>query len=97
MSAEQYLHAILEYLVKYPEDLKIVKTEDQIGTLLTVSCNREDMGVIIGKTGETARSIRNLVRIVGVRNGIRVSVKINEPDGSKFYQGNEGQLDNNNQ
>ena len=42
----------------------------------------EDMGQIIGKAGSTARSIRSLVRIVGLKNHARVNLKIEEPEGS---------------
>jgi hypothetical protein len=40
------------------------------------------MGQIIGKAGSTARAIRNLVRIVGLKNHARVNLKIEEPAGS---------------
>lgn len=55
-----------------------------MGTLLTLIVAPEDMGPVIGRAGETAKAIRHLVRIAGVREGARVSVKINEPDGSVY-------------
>jgi hypothetical protein len=39
------------------------------------------MGQIIGKAGATARAIRNLVRIVGLKAHARVNLKIEEPVG----------------
>ena len=41
------------------------------------------MGQIIGKAGSTARSIRSLVRIVGLKNHARVNLKIEEPEGGR--------------
>ncbi len=55
-----------------------------MGILLTVTVAPEDMGSVIGKAGETAKAIRHLVRIAGVKQSCRVSVKINEPDGTPY-------------
>ena len=41
------------------------------------------MGQIIGKSLSTSRAIRNLVRIVGLKNHARVNLKIEEPAGGK--------------
>ena len=40
------------------------------------------MGKIIGRMGNTAKSIRTLLRIIGMKNNARVNLKINEPEGS---------------
>lgn len=84
MTAEEYLRVVMVPLLVKPDALQVTKTADDMGTLLTIVCGREDMGVIIGKSGKTAEAIRHLIRIVGVKNGARVSVKINEPDGRPF-------------
>jgi hypothetical protein len=49
--------------------------------------NPEDMGQIIGRQGATARAIRNLVRIVGLKNHARVNLKIEEPEGGRTARG----------
>jgi predicted RNA-binding protein YlqC (UPF0109 family) len=85
MPVDQYLKAILVSLVKHPEELVVAMTTDKLGVLLSVSCHKDDMGVIIGRAGETAKAIRHIIRIVGVKNNARVSVKINEPEGSQRY------------
>ncbi len=40
------------------------------------------MGKIIGRDGNTAKAIRTLLRVVGMKNNARVNLKINEPEGS---------------
>jgi hypothetical protein len=40
------------------------------------------MGKIIGRSGNTAKAIRTLLRVVGLRNNARINLKINEPEGS---------------
>lgn len=74
-----YLEAIVKPLTAKPEAVKIDRTMDELGVLLSLSVDKNDMGKIIGKTGETARAIRRLVRQYGLSNSVRVSIKINEP------------------
>lgn len=82
MDDQAYLVAILEPLVENKAAIRIDRTTDERGVLLSVSLAQEDMGRIIGKQGDTARAIRRLVRQFGFASKSRVAVKINEPGGS---------------
>ncbi len=79
---QDFLEYLIKALVDHPEDVKIDRKVDEMGVLLSLKVNPEDMGQIIGKAGSTARSIRSLVRIVGLKNHARVNLKIEEPEGS---------------
>ena len=86
--AEQYtdqafLEMVVKALVDHPADVKIVRMVDEMGVLMTLDLNREDMGKIIGRQGNTAKAIRTLLRVVGMKNNARVNLKINEPEGSE--------------
>ena len=81
-SDKDFLEYIVKALVDNPDDVKIDRKVDEMGVLLSLKVNPEDMGQIIGKEGSTARSIRSLVRIVGLKNHARVNLKIEEPEGS---------------
>jgi predicted RNA-binding protein YlqC (UPF0109 family) len=78
--------AFLEYVVKaivdHPDDVVVDRKVDERGVLLSLTVNARDMGQIVGRDGTTAKSIRSLLRIVGIRNNARVNLKINEPEGS---------------
>jgi len=63
--------------------VKVDRKVDEMGVLITLKVNPEDMGALIGKAGSTARAIRTLTRIVGLKNNARVNLKIEEPEGSK--------------
>jgi predicted RNA-binding protein YlqC (UPF0109 family) len=80
-------YAFLEYVVKslvdHPDDVKITRTIDEMGVLLTLTVHAEDMGKIIGRSGATAKAIRTLLRVVGMKGDARVNLKINEPEGSE--------------
>ena len=81
-SDQEFLEYLIKALVDHPEDVKIDRKVDEMGVLLSLKVHPEDMGQIIGKAGSTARSIRSLVRIVGLKNHARVNLKIEEPEGS---------------
>lgn len=80
-SDQQFLEQLVKALVDHPESVKINRTVDEMGVLLTLDVHAEDMGKIIGRSGNTAKAIRTLLRVVGMKNEARVNLKINEPEG----------------
>lgn len=84
MPLEEYLARIITPLLTQPEMAKIATSNDDMGTLLSVVVAPKDMGPLIGKNGETSKAIRHLIRIAGIKQNCRVSVKINEPDGTPY-------------
>ncbi len=83
ISDQDFLENIVKSLVDHPEDVKVDRKVDEMGVLLSLKVNPEDMGQIIGREGSTAKAIRNLVRIVGLKNHARVNLKIEEPEGGR--------------
>ncbi|MCK5095984.1 MAG: KH domain-containing protein [Candidatus Pacebacteria bacterium] len=79
---EEFLETVVKSLVDNPDDVKIVRIVDEMGVLLTLDVHPDDMGKIIGRSGNTAKAIRTLLRVVGLRNNARINLKINEPEGS---------------
>lgn len=77
----QFLETLVKSLVDNPDDVKINRTVDEMGVLITLDVNPLDMGKIIGRQGNTAKAIRTLLRVVGMKNNARVNLKINEPEG----------------
>ncbi len=84
---QEFLEYVVKSLVDHPEDVKIERKVDEMGVLLSLRVNPEDMGQIVGKAGSIARAIRSLVRIVGLKNHARVNLKIEEPEGGRVAQG----------
>lgn len=79
MDDVQFLEFVVKALVNHPDDVKIKRTVDEMGVLMTLDVNPEDMGKIIGRSGNTAKAIRILLRVVGMKNNARINLKINEP------------------
>lgn len=82
-SDKKFLEYVVRELVDHPEQVKIDRTVDEMGVLLTLDVHPEDMGKIIGRQGNTAKAIRTLLRVVGMKNNARVNLKINEPEGGQ--------------
>ena len=82
-----FLEYVVKALVDNPNDVKIDRTVDEMGVLITLTVNPADMGKIIGRMGNTAKAIRTLLRIIGMKNNARVNLKINEPEGSTRPEG----------
>ena len=78
---QEFLEFVVRGLVEHPEDVKINRAVDEMGVLLTLDLNPEDMGKVIGRSGNTAKAIRTLLRVVGMKHNARVNLKINEPIG----------------
>ena len=78
---QQFLDFVVKALVDNPNDVKITRTVDEMGVLMTLEVNAADMGKVIGRSGNTAKAIRTLLRVVGMKNNSRVNLKINEPEG----------------
>lgn len=79
--------AFVEYVVKamvdHPEEVSSDRTVDEMGVLITLKVSPEDLGQIIGRQGQTAKSLRTLLRVVGAKHHARVNLKIYEPEGSR--------------
>jgi predicted RNA-binding protein YlqC (UPF0109 family) len=90
---QQFLEYVIKSLVEKPEDVKIDRTVDEMGVLLKLTVNRDDMGKVIGRSGATAKAIRTILRVVGMKNDARVNLKIEEPEGGMRSPGRDGGQD----
>ena len=76
-----FLEFVVKSIVDKPEDVKVERKIDEMGVLLTLQVHKDDMGQVVGRKGSTAKAIRSLLRIVGLKNNARVNLKILEPEG----------------
>lgn len=79
---QEFVEYIVKALVDHPDDVKTERVVDEMGVLITLHLNPEDMGQVIGRMGQTAKAIRTLLRVVGAKRKARVNLKIYEPEGS---------------
>lgn len=92
-SDKEFLEFIVKNIVDHPEDVEVERDVDEMGVLLSLHVHSDDMGQVIGKEGSTARAIRSLVRIIGLKNKARVNLKIVEPEDSDHHNSDGGSDD----
>lgn len=80
--SKEFLELLVKSIVDHPEAIKIASRTDEMGVLLTLDIHASDMGKVIGRAGATAKAIRVLLRVVGMKESARINLKINEPEGS---------------
>ena len=74
---QEFVEYIVKALVDHPEDVKTTRTVDEMGVLITLFINPQDMGTVIGRMGQTAKAVRTLLRVVGAKHKARVNLKTN--------------------
>lgn len=77
---QQFVEYIVKNLVENPEDVKVERTIDEKGVLLTLVVNKEDLGRIIGRRGATAQSLRALLRALALKNNAHYNLKIRDSE-----------------
>lgn len=80
---QEFVEYVVKQVVNNPNDVKVDRKIDEMGVLITLDVNPEDMGMIIGREGATAKALRTLLRVIGAKNNARVNLKINEPEGNE--------------
>lgn len=79
--ARDFIEFVVKAIVDNPEEVIVEQTVDDLGVLITLKVNKDDMGKIIGKSGQTAKSLRILLRMMGAKMDSRFNLKIIEPEG----------------
>ena len=83
LADQNFLEYVVKALVDNPNDVKVDRKVDEMGVLLTLHVNPENMGQVIGRSGNTAKALRPLLRVVGMKHNARVTLKIEEPEGGR--------------
>ena len=77
---QSFIEYVVKAIVNDQDKVKVTRTVDELGVLISLEVAKEDMGTVIGKNGQTAKSIRTLLRIVGAKENARVNMKIIDPE-----------------
>jgi hypothetical protein len=86
-SDQEFLDFVVKALVDNPDQVKTERKVDEMGVLLSVQTHKDDVGKLIGRNGNTAKALRTLLRVVGMKNHARVNLKIEEPEGGRGPRG----------
>lgn len=76
MNEIEFLKFIVESLVQQKQDIIIERKEDELGVLLTLKVNKDDMGTIIWKNWSVVSSIRALLKVLWTKVWKRINLKV---------------------
>ena len=79
-NVQELVAYIARSLVRDPDAVKVVVTENDASVLVELSVAPEDMGRVIGKQGRTAKAIRTVVSVATAKNSKPVFVEIHKPE-----------------
>ena len=80
---QEFVEYVIKSIVDTPDAVSTERKVDEMGVLITLTVDPNDLGQVIGRQGQTAKAVRTLLRVVGAKNQARVNLKINEPDGGR--------------
>jgi len=63
-------------ITDHPEDVEVVEEDDDGRVFLVLRVNSEDKGKVIGRQGRVVQSIRSLLRVAAVKEGVQVNLEI---------------------
>lgn len=72
----EFLQYIVESVVTNKEDIVIERVEDELGILLTLKVNTDDMWLIIWKKWNTINSLRTLLKILWLKLDKKINLKV---------------------
>ena len=79
MNPIELVTTIIQSIVNYPENVLVERTVDNLGVLLTVKANKEDIGLIVGREGQNIKAIRWIAKICGKKHKENVNIKVSDP------------------
>jgi uncharacterized protein len=69
---------VAKHLVNNPDAVDVRETQGEAGSVLELRVAKEDLGRVIGRQGQTAKSIRTILYAVASRTGRKVVLEIIE-------------------
>ena len=74
---KQLVEYIAQSIVKHPDEVLVTEEENEHGRVfITLQVHPEDKGKVIGRQGRVAQSIRSLLRVAAVKNGVHANLDI---------------------
>ncbi len=74
----QFLEFIIRHLVEFPDEVMLSEIPDGRMTVFRLQMRQTDVGRIIGRNGQTIRSIRALLASAAARHGQKATLDIVE-------------------
>ncbi len=74
---KQLVEYIAQSIVTHPNEVVVTEEENGQGRVfITLQVHPDDKGKVIGRQGRVAQSIRSLLRVAAVKNGVHANLDI---------------------
>lgn len=80
------LEFIVQNLVTKPDAVIVEEQAEEGNVNLLLTVDPTDMGLIIGKGGQTIRAIRKLLTVRAIAENVRVNLQLSDPQEEKTPQ-----------
>lgn len=71
---------IVKSIVSNPDKVEVEEDQQDSEIRLTLSVDPSDMGMVIGRSGQTIKAIRKLLTVRAMNDNVRVYLNLNEPE-----------------
>lgn len=84
---KQFLEYIVPNLVNHPEDVVISEEEKDGMVVLTIKAHPDDIGRVIGKSGKIIKSLRQIVKVLAIKQGVRANIEVADSQNQPIMSG----------
>lgn len=75
---KDFLENVVKNIVEQPDAVEVLETNQGNTIKLTISVADDDMGRVIGKDGKVINAIRMIMRVMAIRQNVRVRVDLED-------------------
>ncbi len=75
---KEFIEFIVKHLVDHPNEVKVNEIDGERTVVFELRVGQGDMGKVIGRRGQTAKSLRTLLAAASAKNGKRAVLEILE-------------------
>ena len=86
---KELLEFIVKNLVTNPEAVSVEEQSEEGNVNLLLTVDPTDMGLIIGKSGQTIRAIRKLLTVRAIAENVRINLQLADPKGESRVESQE--------
>ena len=73
---KELVETIVKSLVDNEEDVRVKQVDGTTSSIIEVDVNKDDVGKVIGKQGNTAKAIRTILKATGKKNNRKYNLNL---------------------